>query len=84
MTLGMFTGYIWARQIWGGRAWQWDPKIVMSMITWLLYAGLMHFRFALGWRGRRASWMTVVAFFAMLLTLWFLLSSVQGVHNYGT
>jgi cytochrome c-type biogenesis protein CcsB len=73
MTVGMLTGYIWARQIWGGRAWQWDPKIVSAMITWLLYAGLMHQRFTMGWRGRRAAWMTVVAFCAVLLTLWFLL-----------
>jgi len=73
MTLGMFAGYIWARQIWGGRPWHWNPKIIMSIITWLLYAGLMHQRFTLGWRGRRAAWITVIAFFAVLLTLWFML-----------
>ncbi|RWX50271.1 cytochrome c-type biogenesis protein CcsB [Candidatus Electrothrix marina] len=73
MTLGMFAGYIWARQIWGGRPWHWNPKIIMSMITWLLYAGLMHQRFTLGWRGRRAARITVIAFFAVLLTLWFML-----------
>ncbi|MCI5142209.1 MAG: c-type cytochrome biogenesis protein CcsB, partial [Candidatus Electrothrix sp. ATG1] len=69
MTVGMLVGYIWARQIWGGRPWQWNPKIIMSMITWLLYAGLMHQRFTLGWRGRRAAWITVIAFFAVLLTI---------------
>ncbi len=73
MTLGMVTGYIWARQIWGGQDWHWDSKIVWSMITWLLYAGLMHQRFVMGWRGRRASLMTIVAFCAVLLTFWFLL-----------
>ncbi len=80
MTLGMFTGYIWAKQIWGGRDWHWDPKIIWSMITWFLYAGLMHQRFTLGWRGRRAAMVTIIAFCAVLLTLWFLL---KGVHNYG-
>jgi cytochrome c-type biogenesis protein CcsB len=73
MTAGMIAGYIWARQIWGGQAWQWNPKIVSAMITWFLYAGLMHQRFTLGWRGRRAAWITVVAFFAVLLTLWLML-----------
>ena len=81
MTLGMFTGYIWAKQIWGGREWHFDPKIVWSMITWFLYAGLMHQRFVAGWRGRRAALMTIIAFCAVLLTFWFLL---YGVHNYGT
>ncbi|MCI5146358.1 MAG: c-type cytochrome biogenesis protein CcsB, partial [Candidatus Electrothrix sp. AR3] len=75
MTLGMFTGYIWARQIWGGRTWHWDPKIVSAMITWFLYAGLMHQRFTMGWRGRRAALITIFSFCAVLLTLWFLLVS---------
>ncbi|MDU9050925.1 MAG: cytochrome c biogenesis protein CcsA [Candidatus Electrothrix sp. Rat3] len=74
MTLGMFAGYIWARQIWGGRPWQWNPKVVCAMITWLFYAGLMHQRFTMGWRGRRAAWITVIAFCAVLLTFWFVLS----------
>ncbi len=78
MTLGMITGYIWARQIWGGRDWHWDPKIIWSMITWFFYAGLMHQRFTVGWRGRRAAIMTIIAFGAVLLTLLFQLS---GVHN---
>lgn len=73
MTVGMLAGYIWARQIWGGRPWQWNPKTVMSVITWLLYAGLMHQRFTLGWRGRRAAGITIIAFFAVLLILWFML-----------
>jgi len=80
MTLGMFTGYIWAKLIWGGRNWHWDPKIVWSMITWFLYAALMHQRFTMGWRGRRAAIMTIVAFMAVLLTLVFLLKGV-GAHG---
>jgi len=78
MTLGMITGYIWARQIWGGRDWHWDPKIIWSMITWFLYAGLMHQRFTVGWRGRRAAMMTIIAFCAVLLTLLF---QLVGAHN---
>ncbi|RUM36040.1 MAG: c-type cytochrome biogenesis protein CcsB [Desulfobulbus sp.] len=78
MTLGMITGYIWAKQIWGGRDWHWDPKIIWSMITWFLYAGLMHQRFTVGWRGRRAAMMTLLAFCAVLLTLLFQLA---GAHN---
>ncbi len=80
MTVGMITGYIWARQIWGGRNWHWDPKIIWSMITWLLYAGLMHQRFTVGWRGRRAALMTIIAFGAVLLTLLFQLKGAV-VHG---
>ena len=77
MTAGMIAGYLWAHQIWGGRPWQWNPKIIMSVITWLLYAGLMHQRFTMGWRGRRAAGITILAFFAVLLILWFMLQ--EGV-----
>jgi cytochrome c-type biogenesis protein CcsB len=73
MTVGMIAGSLWARQIWGGRPWQWNPKIIMSIITWLMYAGLMHQRFTMGWRGRRAAGITIIAFFAVLLILWFML-----------
>lgn len=73
MTVGMLFGYLWTHQIWGGRPWQWNPKVVSAIITWLFYAGLMHQRFTLGWRGRRAAWITVVAFCAVLLTFWFVL-----------
>ncbi len=78
MTLGMFTGYVWARQIWGGRDWHWDPKIVWAMITWFLYAALMHQRFTMGWRGRRAAIITIIAFAAVILTLVFLFKGVHG------
>jgi len=80
MTLGMFTGYVWARQIWGGRNWHWDPKIVWAMITWFLYAGLMHQRFTMGWRGRRSALVTMLAFCAVVLTLIFLF---KGIHHHG-
>lgn len=75
MTLGMTSGYIWAHRIWAD--WHWDPKVVCSLITWFIYAGLMHQRFVIGWRGRRAALLTVSAFFAVLLTLWFLLKGVD-------
>ncbi len=80
MTIAMFTGYIWARRVWGGRNWHWDPKIIWAMITWFLYAALMHQRFTMGWRGRRAAIVTIVAFMAVLLTLVFLF---RGVHGHG-
>ncbi len=80
MTLGMFLGYIWARQLWGGYDWLWQPKIVASIVTWLLYAALIHQRFTMGWRGRRSAIITIIAFSAVVLTMVFLFKGA-GIHG---
>ena len=78
MTLGMIVGAIWAFQLGGHRSWGWHSKIVGALITWLLYAGLMHLRFAKGLRGRQAALLTMLAFCATLLTFLFLLLKGGG------
>ncbi len=80
MTLGMFVGYVWARQLWGGHDWLWQPKIIAAMITWFLYAVLLHRRLTMGWRGRRSAIITIIAFSAVLLTMVFLFKGV-GIHG---
>ncbi len=81
LTLGIITGSIWAKQAWG-TYWQWDPKETWSLITWLLYAALLHQRFTVGWRGKRAAIMAVVGFAAALFTLWGVSFLLRGVHSY--
>ncbi len=81
MTLGIIAGSIWAKQAWGSY-WQWDPKETWALITWFLYAALVHQRFTVGWRGRRAAIMSIVAFLAVLFTLWGVTFLLHGVHTY--
>src|SRR3989304_1122534 len=50
LTLGIITGSIWAEYAWGSY-WSWDPKETWSLITWFLYAALLHGRLTVGWRG---------------------------------
>jgi len=81
LTLGIVTGSIWARQAWG-TYWQWDPKETWSLITWFLYLVLLHQRFTVGWRGRRAAVMAIVGFAAVIFTLWGVTYLLGGVHSY--
>jgi cytochrome c-type biogenesis protein CcsB len=81
MTMGIITGSIWAKQAWG-TYWQWDPKETWSLITWFLYAALLHQRFTVGWRGRRAAIMAIIGFSAALFTLWGVNFLLTGVHSY--
>lgn len=67
MTLGMITGAIYAQYALG-KYWRWDPKEVWSVITWLFYAILLHERLAVGWRGRRAAIMSIIAFGILIFT----------------
>ncbi len=67
LTVGIITGAIWAQQAWG-TYWSWDPKETWSLITWLLYAGLLHGRLTVGWRGRRAAIWAIVGFASVLFT----------------
>ncbi|MCL2458175.1 MAG: c-type cytochrome biogenesis protein CcsB [Desulfobulbus sp.] len=80
-TLGLITGSLWAKQAWGAY-WQWDPKETWSLITWFLYAATVHQRFTVGWRGRRVAILSIVAFLAVLFTLWGVSFLLEGVHTY--
>ncbi len=83
LTLGIVTGSIWAEQAWGAY-WSWDPKETWSLITWFLYAALLHQRFTVGWRGRRAAYMTIVGFITLLFTFIGVTYLLPGAHTYAT
>jgi len=81
LTLGIITGAVWANYAWG-RYWNWDPKETWSLITWLLYAALLHQRLTVGWRGRKAAIMAIVGFLAVLFTFLGVNLILPGLHTY--
>lgn len=62
----LISGPIWAHQAWSSY-WNWDPKEVWALITWMLYAAYLHARATAGWKGRNAAILALVG----LATLWF-------------
>lgn len=83
LTLGLITGSIWAKQAWGAY-WHWDPKETWSLVTWFLYAAVVHQRFTIGWRGRRAAILSIIAFGSVLFTLWGVSFLLGGAHTYAS
>jgi cytochrome c-type biogenesis protein CcsB len=83
LTLGILTGAVWAEQAWG-RYWSWDPKETWSLITWLIYATLLHARLVKGWQGRRIAWLGVLGFMAVLFTYLGVSFLLPGLHSYLT
>jgi cytochrome c-type biogenesis protein CcsB len=67
ITIGLISGFIYASAV-SRSLWHWDPKAILAVITWLIYAILLHERLAVGWRGRRAAIMAIIGFSAILVT----------------
>ena len=44
LTIGNFLGGVWANESWG-RYWGWDPKETWALVSILIYAAVVHFRF---------------------------------------
>ena len=80
-TFAVIAGAIWAEEAWG-RYWGWDPKETGSFFTWVLYASYLHARSTHGWRGRRAAWVAVVAFVALMITYYAVNLWIVGLHSY--
>ncbi|MEE4352000.1 MAG: c-type cytochrome biogenesis protein CcsB [Desulfatiglans sp.] len=83
LTVGMITGSIYAQHAFGSY-WQWDPKEVWSLITWLSYAALLHERLVVGWQGRRAAVMSIVCFCLLLFTFAGASLLLGGYHSFGS
>jgi ABC-type transport system involved in cytochrome c biogenesis permease subunit len=73
LTCGLAVGILWASQIAGSpdpRAQAMrvaDPKILFALISWIIYSFALFARQAIGWSGRRAAWLSAVAFVIVLL-----------------
>jgi cytochrome c-type biogenesis protein CcsB len=78
---GVIFGAIWAEQAWG-RYWGWDPKETVAFIAWVVYAAYLHARSTAGWRDRKAAWINVIGFVAMVFNLFFVNLVTVGLHSY--
>jgi cytochrome c-type biogenesis protein CcsB len=78
---GVIFGAIWAEEAWG-RYWGWDPKETVSFVAWVIYAAYLHARSTAGWRDRRAAWINVAGFVAMVFNLFFVNLVTVGLHSY--
>jgi len=80
LTIGLITGFVYAQLVWG-RFWSWNNKELWSVITWLIYAALLHERLVAGWRGRRAAIMAIIGFAAVLFTFFGVNFLLEGHHD---
>jgi heme exporter protein C len=81
VTLTLLTGSLWARAAWGVW-WTWEPRLLSSLVLWLIFAGVFLVRAATDDPHRRARVGAALALLAvldvpmvLLATRWF-----RGVH----
>jgi ABC-type transport system involved in cytochrome c biogenesis permease subunit len=73
LTIGLVAGAIWATQIQASgdprvnSMTLADPKIFVALLSWAIYSFELYAQRAIGWRGRRAAWLSAVGFGVVLL-----------------
>jgi len=67
LTAGLITGAIQSQAA-RGQILMWDPTQLLSLVTWVIYAGLLQARLTAGWRGRKAALLAILGFSAVLAT----------------
>lgn len=63
MTFGLIAGSVLAENKFGAMFFA-DPKVLLSIIMWVVYMVLLYTRWNSGWRGRKAAYLAAFAFIA--------------------
>lgn len=80
LTIVIITGAIWSEHALGS-FWLWRPRQIWSLITWFLYAALLHGRITSGWRGKKAAILSGVAFIVLLGSFILINLVAGGAHG---
>ena len=79
MTLGLVLGSVVAESTYG-RVDFLDPKILLSVLMWVVYLIMVYMRLSAGWRGRRAALLASVAFAAAIVA--WAANYFSGMHRF--
>ena len=80
LTLAITTGAIWSEYAIGSY-WDWKPRQIWSLITWFLYAALLHGRLTQGWRGKKAAILSGTAFMVLVGSFLIINLVLGGAHG---
>jgi len=76
LTVGIIVGAIWATQAQAASPGDpqlqafsiGDPKILVTLLTWVVYSFALVARRAMGWNGRQAAWLSALGFVIVMLS----------------
>jgi ABC-type transport system involved in cytochrome c biogenesis permease subunit len=88
LTIGCVVGAVWAAQVQNSpdprvQAMSLaDPKILVAVLSWVIYSFALFARKAIGWSGRRAAYLSGVAFAVVLLNFVLVGYFLTKSHNF--
>ena len=68
LTLGIITGALSA-EFSRGTYVSWNPEQTWALVTWVFYFVVLTGRLTVGWRAKRAAYLTIIGFAGVILTL---------------
>ncbi len=86
LTAGLALGSFWGERAWGDW-WNFDPKELFSLATWLVFMGYLHFRYMTAASYKRANSVIVLLGFGgvVITLLWVNFSHIfAGLHSYAS
>lgn len=82
LTVGTLLGGVWANESWG-RYWGWDPKETWALVSILLYAMILHFRWIPGLANPFAQAAgSFLAIWSIIMTYFGVNYLLMGMHSY--
>ena len=84
LTMGNFLGAVWANESWG-RYWSWDPKETWALVSILIFAAIVHFRFIQKLSSPFSfAVASTLAYSSIIMTYFGVNYYLSGMHSYAT
>lgn len=80
LTIALIVGAFWAESAW--HSWFAEWKVIWSVVTWFIYGVYLVVRLFLGWRGRRAAYVSVVGFIFVMANLYVINAFASKLHGF--
>ncbi len=82
LTVGNIFGAIWANESWG-RYWSWDPKETWTLVSMLVYAAILHFRFIPHLKSCYTfAFASLISYSVIIMTYFGVNYYLAGLHSY--
>jgi ABC-type uncharacterized transport system permease subunit len=82
LSLSIAMGVVLVHKTSGGQQWFTDPKVASTMVTWTVYAILLHMRSRAGQHGRRIALVTILGLIVVLFTFFGVDAMTDSAHNF--
>jgi len=81
LTTGILLGMFNAGIAWGF-IWNWDPKLTVVLINWLIYIYLAISHLVFNWRGQRTAVISIIGFTVVIFSFFIVTNFTSTIHTF--